>query len=248
MKSGMSSVARRLKGSALLVVVFIVLLSIGTATAAKLITGRDIADHSITGKDIKRRSLPLSVLKTTPTGAPGVPGVKGALGAKGAAGAKGDPGEIGVMGPEGEAGPSAITEVQTLGGPIADTNPGTALKFLGKPAEIVVFDGDRGTINATVSIGSTEGTIDDETEFGVTVCVSIEGEPPITVDESQETSGEYGVSPTISQRTAVNVSTGFFVEATEPFFAEVGPCVYNNTGKKLNDNDRVSGFVVLAAG
>jgi hypothetical protein len=235
-----------------MIAVIVVLLSIGSATAAKLITGREIANHSITGADVKRKSLPLSVLKTKPRGTPGPQGPKGAAGPqgpKGAAGAKGDPGEIGVIGPEGEPGPSAITEVETLAGPIADTTPGEQLKFLGQPAELLVFDGDRGTINATVSIASTEGTIDDEAEFGVTVCVSIEGEPPETVDPSQEVSGEYGVSPTIpkEQRTAVNVSTGFFVEAPEPFFVEVGPCVFNNTGKKLDDNDRVAGFVVVAS-
>jgi Collagen triple helix repeat (20 copies) len=252
MKLGLTSLARRVRGSALMIAVIVVLLSIGSATAAKLITGREIANHSITGTDIKRKSLPLSVLKTRPRGTPGPQGPKGAAGPqgpKGAAGAKGDPGEIGVMGPEGEPGPSAITEVQTLEGKIEETTPGTQLKFLGQPAELLVFDGDRGTINATVSIGSTEATINDKKKFGVTICVSIEGEPLLTLNEEQEENEEYGVSPTLpkEQRTAVNVSSGFFVTASEPFIVEVGPCVFNNTGKKLNENDRVAGFVVVAA-
>jgi hypothetical protein len=231
--------AQRIKSPLLLTVLIVVLLSVGVAGAAKLITGKDIANHSITGKDIKKRSLPLSVLKATPAGTPGPPG---------ATGAKGDPGPPGKIGLEGEVGPSAITEVQSLTGPIAETTPGTQLKFLGKPAEILVDDGYRGTVNATVSIGSTEGTIDDTAEFGVTICVSIEGEPVISLDADQEASGEFGVSPVISQRTAVNVSSGFFVEASEPFLAEIGPCVFNDVGKKLDDNDRVSGSVVVAAG
>ena len=52
--------------------------------AAKLITGKDIKDHSITGKDIKKASIPLSALRTA-AGPPGRAGPK-ALRAKGSPG------------------------------------------------------------------------------------------------------------------------------------------------------------------
>ena len=73
MKSTLSSLARRLKDSTFVIVVAVVLLAAGTATAAKLITGKDIKDHSITGKDIKKGSLPLSVLKGTASDRPAGP-------------------------------------------------------------------------------------------------------------------------------------------------------------------------------
>jgi hypothetical protein len=246
MKPGSSSLARRLKDSAFLIVVFAILLAAATAGAAKLITGKEIKNHSITGKDVKKKSLPLSVLKTTPVGKQGP---KGAAGAKGAQGPKGDSGLIGATGPEGEVGPAAITEITPIKGDIpSEVTPAAELKYLGPPATIIVAGGDLGQVTATASIGSTEGPIDDSTDFGVTICAGEPGELFPLFEEEEET-GEYGVSPVIAGRAAVTVSSGFFVEADpeELFEAEIGICVFNDTGKKLDDNDRVYGSVTVAA-
>jgi hypothetical protein len=252
----MSALAARLKGSAPWVVAFVALLSLGTATAAKLITGREIANHTITGKDVKKKSLPLSVLTTKPKGLPGPAGAKGAPGAKGATGGKGDAGDIGALGPEGkegEVGPAAIQEIQPLEGPIAaEIPPDPEPKFIGTPATIEVTGGDRGQVTATVSIGTTEGPIDDPAKFGMSICVGGEEEIfPIYEEDEKEEGGKkttFGISPEISGRTAVTLASGFFVseEVIEPILAEIGPCVLNQTTAKLDDNDRIRGTVTVA--
>ena len=57
----------------------------GSSYAAIKITGRNVTDRSLTGKDIKKRSVPLNRLKGTLPAA--------ARGAKGDPGAKGDAGQ-----------------------------------------------------------------------------------------------------------------------------------------------------------
>src|SRR6476646_8142416 len=122
MKSTLSSLVRRLKDSTFLIVVTVSLLAAGTATAAKLITGKDIKNHSITGQDIKKGSLPLSVLKGKPP--------------TGQQGPKGEAGIVGAKGSTGPAGLSAITEVFSMGGPIASSITASTLTFVGEPAEV----------------------------------------------------------------------------------------------------------------
>jgi hypothetical protein len=63
----------------------------GSSYAAIKITGRNVTNGSLTGKDIKKRSVPLNRLKgTLPAGARGLTGETGA---------KGDPGATGPAGP-----------------------------------------------------------------------------------------------------------------------------------------------------
>jgi hypothetical protein len=80
----------------------------GTATAAKLITGKDILNNSITGADVKAGSLDRSDLspaaRTALQGRDGAPGATGATGATGAAGATGASGATGARGATGPAG------------------------------------------------------------------------------------------------------------------------------------------------
>jgi hypothetical protein len=82
----------------------------GTATAAKLITGRDIARNTITGKHVKDYSLSArdicgSVKGTAgPAGPAGPEGQRGATGAKGERGPQGDRGEKGEAGKDGKDG------------------------------------------------------------------------------------------------------------------------------------------------
>jgi hypothetical protein len=66
--------------------VAVVLAASGTATAAGLVTGRQIKNSSITGTDVKNRSLTASDFKGSvqgPSGAPGAAGVRGAAGPSG---------------------------------------------------------------------------------------------------------------------------------------------------------------------
>lgn len=70
--------------------VALVAVGAGTAAAAKLITGKQVKNRSLTGADIKKNSLGPVVLsaaaKSTLKGATGEPGAKGADGAAGATG------------------------------------------------------------------------------------------------------------------------------------------------------------------
>jgi hypothetical protein len=226
---------QRIKSPLVLGALIVMLLSVGVAGAAKLITGKDIKNHSITGKDIKKGSLPLSVLKGAPP-----------------AGQQGPKGETGIAGAKGSTGPggaAAITEVLPLGGPIAaSVASSSTLTFLGEPAEITAFSGDQGLIEATVAVGTTEGPLDDTSKLRLTICVEEEGGEIFALDE---VGGEFGVSPTIAdeERVTTTVSSGFFVEgpAGESSTALVGPCVLNETGKPLNKNDRAMGYVMVSA-
>jgi hypothetical protein len=237
-----SSLARRLKDSTFVIVATVVLLAAGTATAAKLITGKDVKDHSITGRDIKRASIPLSALRSTPSGPAGPPGASGAQGQRGAPG---------MVGAEGPAGPSAITEIATLNSPIAtEIAPSAQFGFIGTPASILVASGDLGQVTGTVTIGSTEGSINSKIDFQLTVCFKFEGDPitPL-ITEEEENTGKIGLSPTLTQRTSVTVASGFAVSGNFEGLAEaeVGPCLINATTKKLDDNGRLIGTVLVAA-
>jgi hypothetical protein len=235
------SPARRAKSPLLLAVAIVALLSLGTAGAAKLITGRDIADHSITGRDIRKGSLPLSALKATPRGPIGPPGSKGDPGSRG---------NPGVVGAEGPAGPAPIATVGTLTGPIAATiAPSTSFQFIGSPAEVFVASGYRGVAEATVTVGVKGEPIDDPSKFALGMCVEQDSGPePIEEGES----GEFGVSPLLASgdRVSVTVSSGFFVSGGEEevFPVLFGPCVHNETTSALDNNDRAVGYVLASSG
>jgi hypothetical protein len=230
------STPSRVKSPLLLAVVIVLVLSLGTATAAKLITGKDIANHSITGKDIKKGSVPLSALKGTPAGTPGPPGSQGA---------KGDPGVVGETGP---AGPALFSTVGTLAGTIAASiAPSSSPKFIGTPSEVFLASGYRGAVEATVTIGTEDATIDDPSKFALAICVD-QGFGPEPIEEE---SGQFGISPVLAtgDRVAVSVSTGFFVsgEEEEIFPVLFGPCVLNETTSALDNNDRAVGYVLASA-
>src|SRR3954471_15112325 len=102
-----------------IVAVAVLVLALGgTATAAKLITSRDVADNSLTGADIKAGSLERSDLSASarkalqgaagPRGATGAAGATGATGATGPAGPAGATGARGATGATGPAGKDAV--------------------------------------------------------------------------------------------------------------------------------------------
>ena len=86
----------------------------GSATAAAIITGKQIQDNSVTTKDIKNGSLLLKDFQssqrsqlqgaTGSTGATGATGAAGAIGPQGPAGATGSIGATGPKGPDGATG------------------------------------------------------------------------------------------------------------------------------------------------
>jgi hypothetical protein len=89
----------------------------GTGYAAKLISGKDIRDGSVTGRDIKDGSISSQEVSgltaadfapgALPPGAPGSPGAagaKGEQGPKGDSGASGSKGDAGIQGPKGDTG------------------------------------------------------------------------------------------------------------------------------------------------
>ena len=91
----------------------------GSAYAAVQVTGESIKDGTVTGRDVKNRSLGTNDLSTTavgslkgqsgPAGPQGEKGEKGDPGEKGAPGEKGEKGDPGEPGPVGPAGPTGVT-------------------------------------------------------------------------------------------------------------------------------------------
>jgi Collagen triple helix repeat (20 copies) len=107
----------------------------GTATAARLITSKDVRNGSLTGADIRNGSIAFKDLArgtrtridgsggSTPVGSPppaGAPGAKGDPGANGTNGLDGEDGQDGAQGPQGEVGRQGDTGPQ---GPQGDTGP-----------------------------------------------------------------------------------------------------------------------------
>jgi hypothetical protein len=91
----------------LIIVVAILAVTGGSATAAKLITGKDVKDSSLTGKDVKNRSLGVSDLSAAARAAlTGQKGPAGPAGPAGANGINGTNGTNGKDGAKGERGPS----------------------------------------------------------------------------------------------------------------------------------------------
>src|SRR3954454_23643266 len=82
------------RGAALAFAVGVLVATATTATAAHLITGRQIKDGTITSKDLSR-DLRHRIARVGATGPQGPAGPKGDTGANGATGAKGDTGPTG---------------------------------------------------------------------------------------------------------------------------------------------------------
>src|SRR3954454_1733710 len=88
----------------------------GSAYAAVQLTGKNIKDGTITGKDVKNHSLGTAKLSRTvvssiasgrgPAGPQGPQGERGATGADGPTGATGPKGGTGPAGPQGAQGPA----------------------------------------------------------------------------------------------------------------------------------------------
>src|SRR4029079_4240212 len=79
----------------------------GGAAASQLLTGRDIQNGSIFGKELSEK-IRSKIARAGTAGAPGQQGPQGPQGAAGAQGPKGDTGATGAQGPPGPAGTNAV--------------------------------------------------------------------------------------------------------------------------------------------
>ena len=120
----MRSILKRLSRRHTTAVAYLALFAAlgGSAYAAVTVTGKNIKDGTITGRDVKNRSLDSKKLSTTavssltgqrgPAGPQGEKGEGGPAGPTGATGSKGETGSAGAQGapgPAGPAGPSGIS-------------------------------------------------------------------------------------------------------------------------------------------
>ena len=90
----------------------------GSAYAAVTVTGKNIKDGTITGKDVKNRSLGTNKLSATAVSSlTGQRGPTGPQGPKGDTGERGPAGPTGTTGPKGEPGPAGPQGAQGPAGP-----------------------------------------------------------------------------------------------------------------------------------
>ena len=131
----------------------LVALAVGatTATAAQLITGKQIKNGSITGKDIERGSIGKKRLSHGVQRALAKPGTPGP---RGPAGPKGDKGEPGSAAKLPSAGNWGVINRNTLGSPVAQLRSGP----FDPPA------GD-GSLNLTVGSGTEKLAYGNEVDF-----------------------------------------------------------------------------------
>jgi hypothetical protein len=131
----------------------------GTATAANgLIDGKQIKRSTITGKQVKNRSLALTKLSN---GA--VKQLRGKAGPKGVAGAQGVAGPQGATGAQGPAGPQGVAGAQGSAGIVAPLSGADATENIGDGADVVVLTvpvSSAGTfvINAKTNLFAAQAT------------------------------------------------------------------------------------------
>jgi collagen triple helix repeat protein len=101
----MRSILKRLLGRHTTAVAYLALFAAlgGSAYAAVTVTGHHIKNGTVTGKDVKNRSLGTKKLSTKAVSS--LAGQRGPAGPAGPQGAKGEQGPVGPAGPTGEVGP-----------------------------------------------------------------------------------------------------------------------------------------------
>ena len=151
---------RRPSVAALLGLMAIVLAMGGTATAAKLITGKQVRNSSLTGADVRNGSLGARDLSSAARKS-----LRGAAG-QGASGAAGPAGQTGPAGPAGPAGPKGDAGPQGVPGPIEGTPAGGALTGTYPNPQLAPTPGAR--IEATSPVFAPAGN-DLEFPFNVEV-------------------------------------------------------------------------------
>jgi Collagen triple helix repeat (20 copies) len=128
----------------------------GTATAALVMTGAQIKNGTITGKDLRNRTLGTNKLsKKALSSLKGQRGPAGSQGVAGVQGPKGDTGAAGAQGPKGDTGVADITTrtagiAFTANGSMGETKDGAAMCQAG---ESVVGGGYR-LPGGSIGVGS----------------------------------------------------------------------------------------------
>jgi hypothetical protein len=113
----MRSILRRLSRRHGTAVAYLALFAAlgGSAYAAVTVTGKNIKDGTVTGRDVKNRSLGTNKLSTTAVSS--LAGQRGPAGPEGPQGARGPAGPTGPIGPNGETGPAGPAGPAGPGGP-----------------------------------------------------------------------------------------------------------------------------------
>lgn len=190
-----------------------------SATAATLMTGKDIKDGSITGRDLKDGSVKRADLSRAiraelrQVGAQGgAPGVPGPAGPKGEAGAKGDPGAKGDKGDHGEAGPKrssgnwGVINRNTIHSPAVELRSG--------PFDAPVGEG---SLNIAVADGTEKAAYGNEIDFaGEELELDDVGFHVYTTGENNSAPADnmpsiaFEIDPNLAALPAVNYSTLVF--------------------------------------
>ncbi|MEA2322051.1 MAG: hypothetical protein QOD81_1901 [Solirubrobacteraceae bacterium] len=141
----------------------------GTASAAKLITSKDIADGAVHTRDIAKDTISLSRLSPSvramiaQAGTPGKAGVNGANGRDGAAGATGAKGDAGTKGDTGAAGAGGANGVNAT---VSSGNWGVmARNTIGSP-DIFTRSGPAAAPYGTGSLGFSVGGGTEKAAYG----------------------------------------------------------------------------------
>jgi hypothetical protein len=163
-------IVQRLLGKALAALLVLGLVAAASAGAASLITGADIKNGTVTGKDIKQRSVKLGDLSDKAKDA--LAGVPGPMGAVGPAGPQGPDG------PQGEPGTAdRFAELHADGTLSDDLQKNVAQDQISHDTDTGIycftFPGDGGTPVAGAAngvIGDVFATLQIEEQGGITGC------------------------------------------------------------------------------
>ena len=160
---------QRLFGKALAAVLVVGLVAAATAGAASLITGADVQNGTLTGKDIKQGSVRFSDLSDKAKGKLAVPGPAGPAGPTGQQGPAGGPGEPGSA--------DRFAELQADGTLSDDVHKNVAQDQVSHDADTGIycftFPEDGGTPLAGAAngvIGDVFATLQIEEQGGITGC------------------------------------------------------------------------------
>jgi hypothetical protein len=158
----MSSIMKRRPSPALVAAIVALFVAFnGTATAALVLTGKNIKDGTITAKDVKNRTLGTNKLNdkaiSSLKGRPGSAGPQGPAGPQGAPGPQGPTGDPGAQGPKGDPGPQGPSGVvmgaNGVGG--GGANPSGTVQFFGAPVAVTVSSASqRVLVNANSAFGT----------------------------------------------------------------------------------------------
>jgi hypothetical protein len=135
----MRSILKRLLGRHTTAVAYLALFAAlgGSAYAAVTVTGSNIKDGTVTGKDVKNRSLGTSKLSPSAvsslTGKPGPAGPQGPAGPAGPQGERGPQGLPGPKGDKGDQGPIGVPGPSGVSGWEYRVSPGVRIPAGGQP-------------------------------------------------------------------------------------------------------------------